>query len=294
MKKFHLLIVVLFLAMAPSLAPAHTGSISFTEEEIARHEQTQEQLLQVAGDCLQNTIDYHKKFFRKYGISPYYGDRSMFGKLPDAEKREYLRRMRLDPKLLSQMESTSCVGLTLKCLGKGFRAVDQADLWARVREYVMLNDVDGTALQAALQKLGWKILYWNPDIRMNKRWDDQEKAKDPENKNRYWGYHEYNWMMASKRGRYLYNTVDDARTLVNFGRRVPDYLLDIPFFVGTAHGGYHVFPGKFGVVIEAHSTRRITDSQTVQSAFFNPLGGGAPTDGTYYSGLIAVPGKYFP
>jgi hypothetical protein len=79
---------------------------------------------------------------------------------------------------------------------------------------------------------------------------------------------------------------------VNFGASTPAILRSTPFFVGTAHGGYHVFPGTAGQVIESHSTRRINDSHTMESAAFNPLAGLAPTNGSYKSGLIAIPGRY--
>ena len=192
------------------------------------------------------------------------------------------------------MEATSCVGLVLKCLGQGFKTAGQGDLWERIRQFTRLNGVDGTAMQQGLRELGWKVLYWNPDVRMNREWDMAERRKDPTNKDRFWGYHENNWQGASKRGRYLYNDVDDARLLVSFGERVPELLKAIPFFVGTAHGGYHVFPGTFGRVIESHSTRLITDEKSLESDEFNPLAGRAPTGGMYKSGMIAIPAKYFP
>ena len=77
--------------------------------------------------------------------------------------------------------------------------------------------------------------------------------------------------------------------LVNFNDNEPSYLKNIPFFIGTAHMGYHVFPGSFGVVVEAHSTRAITDSKTIESAPFNPLEENGAPSGRYRSGMISVP-----
>ncbi len=273
-------------------ASAHNGSINFTDEERAIHEAAVETILQTAADCLEHDIQHHWSFFKKHGISPYYGDRSKFGKLSWADKKKFLADMGKNPALLNQMAPTSCVGLTLKCLSAGFKAVGQEPYSQRIRAYVNLNGVDGTALQAALQKLNWKILYWNPDSRLNTAWDKAEQAKDPENKDRFWGFHEYNYKNATRRGRYLYNTVDDARLLVNFGTRTPSTLEQVPFFVGTAHQGYHVFPGTYGKVVEAHSTRAIDDFKTLETDDFNPLAGAAPTGGTYKTGLIAVPARY--
>jgi len=293
MNKFSL-VVALALSLGHAL-PAHAGhkgSISFTEADRTDHEAGVDTILSTAAACLKADIARHHSFFKAHGFSPYYGDRSQFGKLSFSGKRSYLRRLGKDASLLNQMEPTSCVGLTLKCLGKGFAAAKQDAYWKKIRDFTMLNDVDGTAMQAGLQKLGWKILYWNPDVRQNRDWDRRERNKNPSNSDRFWGYHESNWISASRNRAYLYNSVDDVKLLVNFGNSTPAAIRQVPFWVGTAHGGYHVFPGFNDRVVEAHSTRRITDIKTLQADPFNPLNGDAPTDGMYMSGLIAVPGKY--
>src|SRR5256885_593948 len=81
------------LALSASNALAHTGSLSFTEEEKALHEPGVDQILSTAAACLERDIAHHKDFFKRYGISPYFGDRSAFGKLSTAEKKTYLRRL---------------------------------------------------------------------------------------------------------------------------------------------------------------------------------------------------------
>lgn len=289
MNKFRLLPVLAALAVAPLTASAgYQGSISFTADEIARHQQDVGKITQTAAACLQRDYQHFQDFFRKYGVSPYYGDRGSFGKLSYAGKKEYLREIGKDPNLVAQMEPLSCVELMLNCLGEGFKNNGEADLWARIRAYTVLNGVDGMATQNALQMLGWKLLYWNPDVRMNGEWDRSEREHNPSNSDRFWGYHQENWVSA-QHGRYLYNHVDDARELVNFGTQSPELLKKVPFFVGIAHMGYHVFPGSFGRVVEAHSTKQITDSHNLESSPFNPLAGEGPTDGMYHSGLIAVP-----
>lgn len=284
-----LLLLALLALSAHAFADGHRGTIAFTEEEVKQHKEGLPTILQTGAACLEADLARHLSFYKAHGFSPFYGDRSQFGRLSHGSKRVFLRRMGVNPKLLDQMEPTSCVGLLLKCMGKGFAATKQDAVWKRIRDYTLLNSADGTALQAALQKLGWKLFYWNPDVRMNATWDRRERGKDPGNRNRYWGYHEYNWHLASKKSQYLYNKVDDARTLVNFGDKVPDAVKNAMFWVGTAHGGYHVFPGTGGRVVEAHSTRRLTDIQTLEAAPFNPLRGQAPTNGEFFSGLVALP-----
>lgn len=282
-------LLLLALPFPPAFAEGHRGSIAFTEEEVRLHKEGLPTLLKTGAACLEADLARHHSFYRAHGFSPFYGDRSQFGQLSHRGKLNFLRRMGVNPALMKQMEPTSCVGLLLKCMGKGFAAAKQEATWKRIREYTLLNSADGTALQAALQKLGWKLYYWNPDVRLNATWDRREREKDPGNRDRFWGYHEFNWHLASKKGQYLYNKVDDARALVNFGQNVPEAVKAAPFWVGTAHGGFHVFPGTEGRVVEAHSTRRLTDIQTLEAAPFNPLRGQAPTNGTLFSGLIALP-----
>ncbi len=297
--------LVLTTVFFSSQAQAWEGSISFNEQERAQHAAGIKTILDSTDNCLRNNIEDHHAFFRKYRVSKYYGDRSSFAKLPWENKlyhiQDVLRRLgysrseipRLSQYIRSQMQPTSCVGLVLKCLGGGFKAAGQTELWNRIAAYARINGQDGTAMQDALRKLGWRVLFWNPDTRSSSQWDSYERAKDPTNKNRFWGYHAYrvSTVMSSSR-KYLYNTVDDVRTLVNFGRNVPSEFKRVPFFVGTAHTGYHVFPGMFGNVIEGHSTRQITDGNTIESSAFNPLQEGGAPRGSYYSGLIAVPPGY--
>jgi hypothetical protein len=87
--------------------------------------------------------------------------------------------------------------------------------------------------------------------------------------------------------------VDDADRLVGFGEAPPPAFKLMPFFVGAAHAGHHVFPGRKGDVIEAHSTRLMNDRANMELSPFNPLAEGGGPRWTelekYRSGLIAVP-----
>ncbi len=298
------LVLSLFVFFRAGSAQAWEGSVSFSDSERARHAAGIDRVLDVADSCLQNEINDHQAFFRKYRVSKYYGDRSSFGKLSWDDRLYYLqstlRRLgysrseipRLAKYIRGQQKPTSCVGLLLKCLGNGFKAAGQEDLWEKVAAFGRRNSQDGTAIQDALRKLGWRVLYWNPWTRYSSEWDAIERRKDPTNKNRFWGYHSYRLSTVRNSSKYLYNPVDDARTLVDFGRNVPSEFKRVPFFVGTAHTGYHVFPGMYGNVIEGHSTRQITDPNTIESSAFNPLQDGGAPRGSYYSGLIAVPPGY--
>jgi hypothetical protein len=98
-----------------------------------------------------------------------------------------------------------------------------------------------------------------------------------------------------KSNTYYFNKVDDKTLLVNFGTSVPSQFRSVPFFVGIAHTGYHVFPGFTGNVIEAHSTRLLSSVDNLEKSPFNPLanGGGPRWTATekYRSGLVGVPPK---
>ncbi len=96
-----------------------------------------------------------------------------------------------------------------------------------------------------------------------------------------------------RKNRYYFNKVDNKSLLVDFNRTPPQAFLNQPFFVGIAHTGYHVFPGFYGRVIEAHSTRKLNSFENLERSPFNPLksGGGPRWTRTekYRSGLLAFP-----
>ncbi len=285
--------IILVLFAPAAFAVGFEGEINFTPSEVSVHQASINQLSEVASDCLQQDLKRHQDFHARHGISAFYGDRSKFAKMNRSERQRALKRLGLSASLLDQMEPTSCVGLTLKCLERAFLATNQAQTWAKLKTYTKRNAQDGTALQNGLQKLGWTLLYWNPAPEHNERWDEIEKRNDRDNSSRFWGYHSYRYLTVTRESRYYFNRVDDSSWLVGFQTSPPAAFADIPFFVGTAHTGYHVFPGMFGRVIEGHSTRSITDPQTIESSPFNPLQNGGGPRGAYRSGLILVPPGYY-
>ena len=174
--RLYLLSVLTFLTFMDLeiASAAWNSSISFTTEERDSHVRQIQKVIETASSCLDTDLDTQQRVYQQYGVSPFYGDRSFFGKLSYEDKFQELYRVFLEKgyrekeaSLLARhfretMEPTSCVGLVLKCLGRGFKAAGQADLWARIRAYTDANGSDGTSLQNALQMLGWRVLYWNP------------------------------------------------------------------------------------------------------------------------------------
>lgn len=310
----------LCLSIASPAFAGFQGNVEFTDLEKETHLQQMDQFLETASDCLHGELDRHKQFMKKYGVSAFYGENSSFAKkagpngtkVPTTveEKRKMLLDADVDEDLAKQMvpdqpcaggveecplmmQPTSCIGIALKCISKSLKATGQDQTWAKLRKYVVMeNQSTGNALLDGLQKLGWKLAYWNPDTDKNEKWDAKDQKDYPGNPQNIWGQHAAMWKQVQTSHMYYFNHVDDWETLVDFGGRTPRATKDAGFFVGIAHLGYHVFPGSYGRVLEGHSTREITDKKTVEESAFSPdrfLGGGGPRGGPYKSGLMALP-----
>jgi hypothetical protein len=281
-------ILTIVCALSMQTVFAFRGSINFTPSEKANHLADIERLGRATKNCMYTDINKHRRWIKDYGISAFYGDQSKFGQIyymKDREKK--LKSMGKDPKLARQMKPTSCVGFVLKCLGEGFKASGQEDLWEKIRKFTKKNDQRGDALIHSLQKLGWKVLYWNPKPSKNKSWDSNEKIGTLFASGAYQGHHEARYQSVMKKNRYYFNKVDNKTALVNFGRKVPEPLKVTPFYVGLSHTGYHVYAGEKGRIYESHSSRKITDKKTLEANHFNPL------KWKYKSGLLAVPPTYY-
>ena len=158
----------------------------------------------------------------------------------------------------------------------------------------------GTDLQIMLQQLGWKIYYWNPDPSKNAVWDEEDRnlnpPKTPKSWRPEWGGHALRYASVMNNQRYYDSKVDNATTLVGFKKLTPASFKNVPIFVGTAHAGYHVFPGRTGDVIEAHSMRTMNSIENIEFSAFNPLATGGGPRWTpslkYRSGLICVPSDF--
>jgi len=268
---------------------AFRGSVEFTAAEKAAHQQHFSTIARTARRYLEDIFADHLAFHRRHGVSKYYGDRSTL--LNTRAKRiAALQQAGAPVSLVDQLQPTSCIGLSLNALVAGFRAPGDANLesaLAKVQQFARANDLDGCSVIHALQKLDWRVHFWNPAPQQNARWDEEEKNW------RSKGWHAYRYSTVNNRGNYYFNTVDDKTLLVGFGTQVPAAFRSAPFFIGTAHTGYHVFPGFEGNIIEAHSTRALTSVNNLEKSQFNPLasGGGprwTPTE-KYRSGLIATP-----
>ena len=272
------------------------SSVSFTQSEKAQHVASMTELGHFTKTCMFNAINKHRSWIKDYGISAFYGDQSSFGKIYYMrDRKKKLQSMRKNPELAPLMKPTSCVGFVLTCLGEGFEKSGQADLWERVKAFTKANDQTGDALIHGLQQLGWNVSYWNPKPSQNGSWDQTEKIGGLFAGRTYRGQHKAMYNSVMRRGIYYRNKVDDKTSLVNFNKTAPKKVTDAPFFVGMSHIGYHVFAGGHvnysngtkaeGILFESHSTRKITDKNTIEMNEFNPL----KIRWKYKSGLMAFP-----
>lgn len=273
------------------------GAVSFTHDEITLHHEKLPIIVDVASKCLKETYSEHREFYSVWGVSKFYGDR----KKEYATRKDRIEALKLynaPIELVEQLEPISCIGLTMRCLKKAFVVAGAESTWNKIYTDLAINkSFNGMNLQTSLQKLGWKILYWNPEPNLNKKWDEEDKQLNPLAKgkvwNAVWGGHEQRYQGVIKKGIYYNVKVDDSKLLVDFKRSVPEFFEKIPFFIGTAHAGYHVFPGFDGVIIEAHSMRSLNSVDNLEKSLFNPLdqkGGPRWTRSEKYrSGLIVVP-----
>ncbi len=321
----------LFLVAPVARAGYDDPMPTFSQAEIAADQQNAQVISNTAAACLQNTWDTHISFYNSHGYSKFYGNRRTDYKTADGRKEALLKilpdlanRVRSgDEAAISelnarerQLETTACVDLARKCLGQGFHAAGMDDTWAKIDAWVKRSGPDGrplvfgTDLQKALVALGWKSLYWNPDLTHNEAWDNAEQNAYPPKQgmkwNPVWGGHALRWASVRNQRQYYGIPIQDIQTLVNFGTNPPADFQSVPFFVGTAHSGYHVFPGFNGRVIEAHSVRELKSIDNMQIGPFNPLyqdmngvagGNGSPkwTNSEHYrSGVVVVPPGFLP
>lgn len=281
--------------MASSVPPG-----MFSTAEIRKHRDTLDIFTDAAADFLDWVFADHIAFFDKWGVSKYYGDRK-----PEHRTRErrmaQLRKFGKPQFLVDQQVATACIVLAMQACERGFNATGMPNTWKKINTQLRKDGkLYGTDLQIMLQQLGWKIHYWNPDPTRNAEWDADDKALNPLRPGRVWmpvwGGHALRHASAVNRGVYHDSKVDNATTLVGFKKTPPPAFKAVPFFVGIAHAGYHVFPGRRGDVVEAHSMREMIARDNIEVAPFNPLAaGGAPRwtrSEKYRSGLIAVPENF--
>lgn len=274
--------------------------------------------------------DNHLIFFNEHGFSQFWSTQK-YGNSGQETIESHLKR-KCGSKTLSEVQSQlvrhSCVEFTLDAIEAGMTSVGMEREFGHLKKLSEKSDLDGAVLVIGLQKLGWKVYYYNtlpslsvPEeeskeereiriasaIRTMKKWDEGFMTST-----RPYGPHWWSWYTTVNRGNYKYKElkVDDAESLVGFGETPPQLISEIPFCVAIGNNAYHVFPIVHGEVIEGHSGLDIWNPKIIERNPFNPARGGrgapglkvgasdngGPTGSTflYSSGLICVPPSMTP
>jgi hypothetical protein len=204
-------------------------------------------------------------------------------------------------------QNISCVDMSRRCLEAGFNAAGMHDTFEKIDHVVMAHQVSGTEVQKGLADLGWRTIFFDPDPSQNAAFDEDDRKANPATDGKKWmgswGGAADSYASVMRRGYYPLGTavpipIDDKRLLVGFHTTVPEDFKKVPYFIGTAHGGYHVFPGYYGNIIEAHSVRALGSENNLEMSVFNPIdqadhGGPRWTDIEHYkTGVIVVPPGY--
>lgn len=277
----------------PSSVPANM----FNSTEIRNHRNSIQQFCNAASDFLDWVYADHEAFYNKWGVSKYYGNRKPEHRTRELRMRE-LRKFGKPQFLVDQQVATACILLAMQACERGFIATGMPNTWKKIHNQLKVdNKFYGTDLQIMLQQLGWKLYYWNPDPSKNAAWDAEDQQLNPLKPPRkwmpVWGGHALRYAAVKNRGVYYDAKIDNSTSLVGFKKTPPASFASVPIFIAIAHAGYHVFPGRDGAVIEAHSMRRMIAKDNIEVAPFNPLAtGGAPRwtrSEKYRSGVIAVP-----
>jgi hypothetical protein len=272
----------------------------FTSAEKTKHRNSLAAFADAASDYLDWVYADHIAFFKKWGVSKYYGNRK-----PEHQTKE-LRIQQLKkfgkPAFLADLQvATACITLAMQACERGFNATGMNNTWKKINDQLKIGQrYYGTDLQIMLRQLGWKVYLWNPDPSKNAEWDaEDKKLNPPKSANSWrpeWGGHALRYASAINKGMYYDVPVDNVTKLVGFKKTPPSSFKSVPIFVGTAHAGYHVFPGRDGDVIEAHSMRQMNSIENIEFSKFNPLGKGGGPRWTpslkYRSGLICVPSDF--
>ena len=279
---------------------ASVPSNMFTSTEKSKHRDSLGTFTDAASDFLDWVYADHIAFFKQWGISKYYGNRK-----PEHQTKELriaqLKKYWKPTFLADQQVATACVTLAMQAMERGFNATDMPNTWRMINDQLRIGQkFYGTDLQIMLQQLGWKIYYWNPDPSKNGDWDAEDKQLNPPSASGKWrpewGGHALRYASATNKGVYYDSKVDNATKLVGFKKSPAPAFKNVPIFVGIAHAGYHVFPGRGGDVIEAHSMRTMDSIENIEFSKFNPLASGGGPRWTaslkYRSGLICVPSDF--
>lgn len=208
------------------------------------------QLAKAGKEAIEKKTKAHRDAITSRGYGTHYGDHSSYS-----------------PPAGAALTKSSCVVWAMECAEYAFDKVGKGSIWDGVARITRRNQLKGTFLIQALIAKGWTGIYWNPDV------TDKSDSE-----------HSYSAHVARTKGTYYKLPVKDM--VVDY-RRKPENLtglnkLDkVPFWVGCARGGMHVFCGTGANVSEFHWESPATDPKAMELV--------ALKEYEWMSGIIAVP-----
>ncbi|MCB9655540.1 MAG: hypothetical protein H6729_15570 [Deltaproteobacteria bacterium] len=271
-----------------------------------------DRLMEAGRTSIQRFEAEQDRCMNALGIGLLYGDTSAFGRRTERQKRAYIEQKLRDAGLPNSFypwrqtddqnisgpavtrpygpDNTACVDWVLRHVGNAYKMVaaeyraegqvERADAllgrWMEIFSIVKRHDVQGEYLCAELQKDGWEAIFWADDLTRD---TGSERARA-------------NYAAATA-GRAYEGVIYPDDTIVNF--RAPgtahdasglEKLAQVPFWMGIAHGAYHVFCGLGATINESHQGPEIDERRAVENRTFD--------DFRYHEGVIMVPPGAWP
>ena len=208
------------------------------------------ELARAGKEAIETKTKAHRDAVGTRGYGTHYGDHSSY-----------------TPPAGASLTKSSCVVWAMECAEYAFDKVGGSATWSQIAQVTRRNQLKGTFLIRELIAKRWTGIYWNPDV---------TDTSDSE--------HSYSAHIARTKKTYYDLAVSDM--IVDY-RRSPvnmtgiDRLEKVPFWIGCARGGMHVFCGTGANVSEFHWDAPATDPNAMELV--------ALKDYAWMSGIIAVP-----
>ncbi len=213
------------------------------------------QLARAGKEAIETKTKAHRDAIRTRGYGTHYGDHSSYR-----------------PPAGASLTESSCVVWAMECAAYAFNKVGQSAVWNRVASNARRNRLKGTVLIKDLIDIGWTGIYWNPVSDTGDR-----------------GEHSFSYSVAKKSKTYYKIPIQDY--VLNYrpmgsSKTTTDEtglakLAKVPFWVGCAGGGRHVFCGTGKKVSEFHWTSPATDTHAMELVSLQTY--------PWLSGIIVIP-----
>ncbi|MGH1342755.1 MAG: hypothetical protein ACRBN8_14435 [Nannocystales bacterium] len=208
------------------------------------------QLARAGKEAIEKKTKAHRDAINARGYGTHYGDHSNY-----------------NPPAGASLTKSSCVVWAMECAEYAFEKVGRGAVWNQIATVTRRNQLKGTFLIRELIAKGWTGIYWNPDV---------TDTSDSE--------HSYSAHIARTKKTYYKLAVSDM--VVDYRRKPPnmtgiDKLDKVPFWVGCARGGRHVFCGTGANVSEFHWDYDATQPNAMELV--------ALKEYEWMSGILAVP-----